>query len=134
MKMSGCVYRSSISAFLNGSAVVNVLKEEEKEIVLVCAGWKGRLAFEDILLAGKIIHMLNGGTLSDDATDGARVAFGLYEIYGNDIPKVIHMSNHATRLKNIAGTDDLDYCSQVDIIDIVPRLKEGRSEERRVGK
>ena len=125
IKKSGGAFRTCIASFLNVSAVVNVLKEEEKEIVLVCAGWKGRLAFEDILLAGKIIHMLNGGTLSDDATDGARVAFGLYEIYGNDIPKVINMSNHATRLKNIAGTDDLDYCSQVDIIDIVPRLKEG---------
>src|SRR5690625_4623881 len=52
IKKSGGAFRTCIASFLNVSAVVNVLKEEEKEIVLVCAGWKGRLAFEDILLAG----------------------------------------------------------------------------------
>lgn len=114
-----------IASFLNVGAVVEILKNEEKDIVLVCAGWKGRLAFEDMLLAGNIIYLLNGGTLSDESTDGARVAFGIFEIYGKDIPSVIHKSNHASRLKNIVGTEDIDYCSQVDMTDIVPRLKEG---------
>lgn len=114
-----------IASFLNVSSVVEILKNEKKDIVLVCAGWKGRLAFEDMLLAGNIIHLLNGGTLSEESTDGARVAFGMFEIYGKDIPSVIHKSNHATRLKSIVGTEDIDYCSQVDLTDIVPRLKEG---------
>jgi len=114
-----------IAAFLNVSAIVEILKTQKKDIVLFCAGWKGRLAFEDMLLAGNIIHLLTNGELPEDSTDGARVAHGIYGIYGKDIPKVIHKSNHATRLKSIIGTGDIDFCSQIDTTDIVPRLKDG---------
>lgn len=114
-----------IASFLNVNAIVGELKSQEKDVVLACAGWKGRLAFEDMLLAGNIIHLLSDGKLTNDSRDGAKVAFGLYEKYGDDIKSVIHQSNHAMRLKEIIGTDDIDYCCQVDITDILPRLKEG---------
>jgi 2-phosphosulfolactate phosphatase len=114
-----------IASFLNVSAVVESLKEQSKDIVLVCAGWKGRLAMEDTLLAGKIIYLLNSGKLVDESTDGARVASGIYDIYKNDIEGVVHQSNHAMRLKKLIGDDDINYCCKVDLFNIVPRLKEG---------
>ncbi len=114
-----------IASFLNVSAIIEELKDHTNDIVLVCAGWKGRLAFEDMLLAGNIIYELSDGTLADDSRDGAKVAFGLYDRYGNDIISVVHQSNHAMRLKEIVDTSDIDYCCQVDITDILPRLKEG---------
>lgn len=125
IKKSVGAFNTYIASFLNVTAVVNILKNEQKDIILVCAGWKGRLAFEDTLLAGKIIHMLNNGNLTDDSTDGVRVAHGLFEMYGDDIPAIMRKSNHAARLKDIIGTEDVDYCSQIDITDIVPILKEG---------
>ncbi len=114
-----------IASFLNVGAIVEELKNQENDVVLVCAGWKGRLAFEDLLLAGNIIHLLSDGNLANDSRDGAKVAFGLYDKYGDDISTVIHQSNHAMRLKDIIGTSDIDYCCQVDITDMLPRLKEG---------
>lgn len=117
--------RIYISSFLNFTATVNTLREIESEVVLVCAGWKGRLAFEDTLLAGYIIHQLNNGKLAPEARDGAKVAFGLYEKFGDDVQSVIHQSNHATRLKALVGDDDIDYCCQVDVSEILPRLNEG---------
>ncbi|NBC04448.1 MAG: 2-phosphosulfolactate phosphatase [Bacteroidetes bacterium] len=117
--------KTYIASFLNVNAIVDELKKQENEIVLVCAGWKGRLAFEDMLLAGNIIHLLSNGSLPNGSRDGAKVAFGLYDKFGDDISTVIHQSNHATRLKDIIGTSDIDYCCQVDITDMLPRLKEG---------
>lgn len=114
-----------IGSFLNVSAVVQTLKKQEKDIVLVCAGWKGRLAMEDTLLAGKIIHMLHDSKLADESTDGVKIAFGIYDIYKNDLTGIIHQSNHAMRLKKLIGDDDINYCCKVDIFDLVPRLKEG---------
>lgn len=114
-----------IASFLNVGTVVKQLSELNKEIVLVCAGWKGRLAFEDMLLAGNIIHDLCEGSLGDNARDGAKVAFSLYDRYGKDIAAVIHKSNHAMRLKEIVGADDVDYCCQINTTDILPRLHEG---------
>ncbi len=114
-----------VAAFLNVSAIVKVLQAQKKDVVLLCAGWKGRLAFEDMLLAGQIIHLLGSGELPDESRDGAKVAYGLFDKYGDDIPTVIHQTNHASRLKALIGTDDIDYCCQVDTTDIIPRLKEG---------
>ena len=114
-----------VAAFLNVSAVVEFLKNQDTDIVLVCAGWKGRLAFEDILLAGNIIYKLSNGLLPDKSRDGVRVAFTLYDTYKDDIAAIIHQSNHAERLKTLIGTDDIEYCCQTDITDILPYLNEG---------
>lgn len=117
--------KTYIASFLNVGAIVEELENQDNDIVLVCAGWKGRLAFEDMLLAGNIIYLMCDGSLPNDSRDGAKVAFGLYDKYGDDISTVIHQSNHAMRLKDIIGTSDIDYCCQVDITDMLPRLKEG---------
>ena len=114
-----------IASFLNVGAIIEELRDTDKEVVLICAGWKGRLAFEDMLLAGNIIYELSNGELDDASRDGAKVAFGLYDRYGDDISSVIHKSNHAMRLKDIIENDDIDYCCQVDITDILPQLSEG---------
>ena len=114
-----------IASFLNVGTVVKHLKKVDQQIVLVCAGWKGRLAFEDMLLAGNIINDLCGGTLEDESRDGAKVAFSLYDRYGGDIASVIHKSNHAMRLKEVVGSDDIDYCCRLNTAEILPRLHEG---------
>jgi 2-phosphosulfolactate phosphatase len=114
-----------IASFLNMTAVVESLRHEENDIILLCAGWKGRLALEDTLLAGAIIYKLNNGTLPDDATDGTRVALGLYEKYGEDTEPVIMKSNHAARLMRLVGSDDIIYCCKRDICDLLPVLEDG---------
>ncbi|NBC26292.1 MAG: 2-phosphosulfolactate phosphatase [Bacteroidetes bacterium] len=114
-----------IGSFLNLSTIVHTLKSEEKDIVLVCAGWRGRMAIEDLLFAGNVVYNLSDGALSPEARDGAKVAFGLYDNFRGNLPKVIHSSNHAVRLKNIAGEKDIDYCAQTDICDILPVLNDG---------
>lgn len=114
-----------IASFLNENAVVEALKEDNRDVILVCAGWKGRLAMEDTLLAGSIIHKLCGGSLPEEARDGAKIAFGIYEKYGENIRDVIYQSNHANRLKKLMGTADLDYCTRVDMTDQVPILHDG---------
>ncbi|HKL14901.1 MAG TPA: 2-phosphosulfolactate phosphatase, partial [Balneolaceae bacterium] len=53
------------------------------------------------------------------------VAFGLYEKFRDNISDVIHSSNHAERLKDIADGKDIDYCAQRDVCDILPVLNDG---------
>lgn len=114
-----------IGCFLNISAVVEKLKSVEKPVVIVCSGWKNRLSFEDLLCAGNIIHKLNDGNLPADAPDGARVAFALYEKFGQDVQSAIQGSNHATFLRGLGFEKDVAYCSQTDIVSIVPAMEDG---------
>lgn len=114
-----------IASFLNLEAIVKALDKETHDIVLLCAGWKGRLALEDTLLAGAIIYKLNGGSLPDDALDGARVAFGVFDRYKENIAEVILHSNHAERLTKLIGTEDIEYCCKTNIYEWLPTLQDG---------
>ncbi|MFO8028656.1 MAG: 2-phosphosulfolactate phosphatase [Cyclonatronaceae bacterium] len=115
-----------IASFLNLSAVVETLAAKDPaEVLLVCSGWNSRLSIEDMLCAGAITHRLFGGTLPADAYDGVKMAFGLYEMYGNDIPGLVHLSNHAKRLRDMGFEEDVAYCGQVDLYDSVPGIKDG---------
>ncbi len=113
-----------VGSFLNLGGVVEYLKDKER-IILVCAGWRGRLSLEDLLCAGNIIYELTNGELPETAYDGAKVAFGLYEKFGDDIEKTVQSSNHAHRLQDIVGAEDLSYCSRVNVMDVLPVMKEG---------
>lgn len=114
-----------IGSFLNMDQIVARLNEMDCEIALLCAGWRGRLSLEDLLCAGNIIYDLNDGSLPKNACDGVRVAFGLYEKFGDDIEGVIKTSNHAVRLSEIIDTDDITHSCKSNISDVLPILKDG---------
>jgi len=125
IKRAGLADTIFIGSFLNLKFLVEHLNQLEGEIVLVCAGWKGRLSLEDLLCAGNIIYELTSGQLPQHARDGAKVAFGLYEKFGNDIEGSIKSSNYANRLKDIISEDDLSFCCQHSIMQVLPVLNEG---------
>lgn len=125
IKRCGLADRIIIGSFLNLKATVDHLKELDEDVVLVCAGWRGRLSLEDLLCAGNIIYELYSGQLPVKARDGAKVAFGLYEKFGDDIENSVKSSNYAERLKDIVGEDDLSYCCQRSIAQVLPVLKQG---------
>ncbi len=122
---SGNAEEVFIASFLNMTAVVNKLKATEREIMVICAGWKGRLSLEDMLCAGAIIYNLMDGKLWKTSRDGAKIAFGLYQKYGKNIKSVVSDSNHATTLKSLGYEKDIAFCCEVDMFDYVPELKDG---------
>ncbi len=115
-----------IGSFLNLSAIAEELRhEEDTEIVLVCSGWNSRLSIEDMLCAGAIIHKVFDFNMPEEASDGVKVAYGLFEKFGEDIPALVNECNHAKRLRHLNYADDVSYCSQVDLYATVPLMHEG---------
>jgi 2-phosphosulfolactate phosphatase len=47
-----------VGAFLNLAAVVNHLKNQPYDVLVLCAGWKGRPNLEDTLFAGAVVEAL----------------------------------------------------------------------------
>jgi 2-phosphosulfolactate phosphatase len=125
IRRCGLAEKIIVGSFLNLKAIVDHLQQLNEEVVLVCAGWRGRLSLEDILCAGNIIYELTGGQLPDEARDGAKVAFGLYEKFGDDIENCIKSSNYAVRLRDIVDEEDLSFCCQRSIMQVLPVLNEG---------
>lgn len=125
IKRSGHADKIIVGCFLNLATIVEYLKQIDRDVVLVCAGWRGRLSIEDLLCAGNIIYELCSGTLPKSARDGAKVVFGLYEKFADDIENSIKSSNYAVRLKDIVSEEDISYCCQRSILQVLPVLNEG---------
>ena len=109
-----------VAAFLNLGAVLKHLAAQERDILLLCAGWKGKYNLEDSLLAGGIIEGLKKVATFD--ADASISAFYLYESMKQDIYYYISRSNHASRLSKFGILKDIEYCSKVDEFEVVPRL------------
>ncbi|QNF34890.1 2-phosphosulfolactate phosphatase [Adhaeribacter swui] len=110
-----------VGAFLNVSSVAAYLVEQQKDVLVVCAGWKGKFNLEDTLFAGALAHKLQG--LFESENDATLAAYHLYETAKSDLPLYLSKASHVQRLKNLNITKDITFCLQQDVYDIVPVLE-----------
>ena len=113
-----------IGSFLNITAVANYLKERSNDVVIFCAGWKGRVNLEDTLFAGALASMIEKDYTSSD--DAVLVAKSLYKENKLNMLGLILKSSHAQRLKKFNVNHDIEFCLTKDEYDVVPVMKDGR--------
>lgn len=109
-----------IGAFLNLEAVANYLKSKEEDIIVLCAGWKGKFNLEDTLFAGALCHQLKGDF--EFACDAPLAAEAMYLTARIDMMKYMEDSSHAKRLAKLNVKKDIAYCVQESIYDVIPYL------------
>jgi 2-phosphosulfolactate phosphatase len=112
-----------IGAFLNLKAVTDYLKTSPNNILVVCAGWKGKVNMEDTLFAGAVVANLKDHVKIDD--DSALMAMHVYDLAKADIVQFLKPASHIQRLKRLGIQEDIVYCLTKDKFDVVPRLKDG---------
>ncbi len=117
------------AALVNRRSVVEYLKENQPETIWILgSGWEGRYSLEDTVCAGAIAHSLLTETNSlSDQTVGNDEVFGAISLYLQWQEKLYELMNHAShgkRLQRLECYEDLKYCSQTDILDVLPMQKE----------
>jgi 2-phosphosulfolactate phosphatase len=112
-----------IGSFLNLSAVVEHLKQGSSNILVVCAGWKGKVNLEDTLFAGAIIEHLNNTV--EPECDAPLAARHLYREARHDMVNFLKDSSHVKRLAKLNIHKDIEFCLTPDQYSVVPLLKEG---------
>ncbi|WP_181305705.1 2-phosphosulfolactate phosphatase [Rufibacter sp. XAAS-G3-1] len=111
-----------VGAFLNVGAVADYLRKANKDVVVVCAGWKGLFNLEDTLFAGALAERLEGDfELNHDAT---LAAYHLYRTAKPDLLGFLSKSSHVQRLERLHILKDIEFCLQEDTYTVVPVLKE----------
>ena len=116
-------YKVVIASFLNLDAVCNWLYEQNREIVLLCAGWNEQFNLEDTLLAGAIVEQLSKKSDFVELSDSANAAKQLYLIAQNDIFKFLVNSSHRRRLEKLNLEEDIKYCLTPNQTDVIPVLE-----------
>lgn len=113
------------AALINRAAVVQFLQELQPETVwIVGSGWEGSFSLEDTVCAGAIAHSLLQQTqLSPEelaGNDEVISAIALYSQWQDNLLGLLHQASHGQRLLRLDCLDDLKYCSQTDILDVLP--------------
>ena len=109
-----------IGSFLNITAVKEYLKGENKDVLILCAGWKGRVNLEDTLFAGMLVEKLwNDFEVNHD---GSLVAHSIYVNAGEDKLKFLNGCSHFRRLSKLNIQKDIEFCLQEDVYDVVPMV------------
>jgi 2-phosphosulfolactate phosphatase len=107
-----------IGSFLNLASLVSHLGKANNPILILCAGWKGRVNLEDTLFAGAVIEHLNGEFVLED--DSVLVALHLYQKAKPDLVGFLSESSHVKRLNRLNIHKDIEFCLTPDQYDVVP--------------
>ncbi len=114
-----------IAAFVNLDAVVAYLQTAGTDVTIAAAGRLGRPALDDTICAGLIVNqLLEGGPWTP--TDTALLARQSANDQATQIRELLSQAASGQALKRLALEADLDFCAQLNLYNLVPRVEEGR--------
>ncbi|MBC8230416.1 2-phosphosulfolactate phosphatase [bacterium] len=120
-----------MGSFLNRRAVCDHLVQSistptpKRNIVIVCSGKEGNIGIEDLVFAGLCVDTLKS-RIDVELTDAAKIARLIYEHYSTDILGMLFDCEHGKYLASIGLAEDLEFCAQMDVTDVVPIGCEGK--------
>jgi 2-phosphosulfolactate phosphatase len=109
-----------IGSFPNLQATVTYIQSQGKDVLVHCAGWKGRFNLEDSLYAGALVKSLETSHQADE--DGALAMKSLFEREGHQLKNYLLQASHAKRLQNHGIEVDIDFCLSLDLYDLVVKV------------
>jgi len=121
LKKSRGALQVIIGSFLNYSALLTYLERLPCDVLLHCAGWKGKVNLEDTLFAGAVVYGLR--QLFEYDSDVPLMAANLYKHAKTDLKSAIEESSHVKRLMDLGLEKDIDYCLQFDQYKVIPVYK-----------
>jgi 2-phosphosulfolactate phosphatase len=116
-------------ALVNRAAVAKYVYSLNPQTVwIVASGWEGSYSLEDTACAGAIAHSLLAATgISAPefaGNDETLAAIALYRAYQDDLLPLLHQASHGQRLLSLNCQEDLKYCAQTDLLDVLPLQQE----------
>ncbi|MCZ4242715.1 2-phosphosulfolactate phosphatase [Pedobacter punctiformis] len=110
-----------IGSFLNLDSLCTYLKNQDKNVLLLCAGWKDQFNLEDTLFAGAVVNKLRKNFEHFD--DSSVAAEDLYLLAKDDLRQYLHKSSHSHRLAELNIEEDVVFCLQLDVCESIPVLE-----------
>lgn len=110
----------AMGSFVNLSALTHWLIRQNKNIVILCSGWKNKFCLEDTLFAGALCVKLLQDPAFGTCCDSAHASMDLWHTAGNDIFGYLEKAAHRHRLKKLGLDDVIPYSFTPDSSAVVP--------------
>jgi len=101
-----------LGSLLNLDAVAAHAQARGEDTVILCAGYKDEFAIDDAYCAGRIVALLDA-----DRSDAAKASEVIAARYPNAIDGINARTYGPPGLE-----EDIAWCAQVSVLDVVPRL------------
>jgi 2-phosphosulfolactate phosphatase len=124
MGLAASASRVYIASMLNMGAVIDEIVRSEANPVFLCAGRERHFSLEDAACAGAFAARLMEARPGEwELNDGARAALSLAREFGTGVP-LFEIATGGLSILRAGLDEDLDFCAQVDVLDLVPVLQD----------
>jgi len=115
-----------VGSFLNLGAVAQKCFEVKQDLLLFPSGDQGMFSLEDTVCAGMLIdRMLKKDAPWIELNDASRASLMLSQRFETNLVEALRLSRHGQELIGLGLKEDLAFCSQTDVTDIVPTFRDG---------
>ena len=125
INLASSSFKTVIGSFLNIEALTQWLIKQEKDILLLCAGWKNRFNIEDSVCAGAIAEKLMKSGYFATICDSTYAAIDLWSLARPDLPGYIEKAAQRSRLRDKKLDDCIGFCLTPDFTDKIPVMING---------
>ena len=114
-------------SLVNISEVARRVAEEDRDLVIACAGEEGGFSIEDTLCGGMLIHLLKTVYKKEVVlSDAGSLALLLFRANKTAIRQSIEQGEHGRYLASIGFAGDVALATEIDSMAVLPVLKDGR--------
>lgn len=125
IELASTSYKTVIGAFINFSGITTWLMGQERDIILLCAGWKEKVNLEDTICAGAMARRLIDSSRFSTICDSVHMATDLWKLAQNDPLDYIEKAAQRNRLREKGLDDCLEYCMTFDLSNSIPEVQNG---------
>lgn len=125
INLTSSAYKTVIGSFLNIGALTQWLIKQDRDVLLMCAGWKNKFNIEDTVCAGAMADILMKSNCYTTICDSTVAAIDLWTLASPDLVGYIEKSAQKTRLRNKNLDDCIEFCLTSDFTDRIPVMKNG---------
>jgi 2-phosphosulfolactate phosphatase len=120
LEMAKSASSVAIGAFINISAVTAWLAGQQKDVVILCSGWKNKFCLEDTLFAGALTERLLDTGLFHADCDSAAASMDVWDLAKGDVLGYVEKAAQRHRLKKLGLDDVIPYSFECDQVKAVP--------------
>ncbi len=122
-----------IGSLLNLDALSDWLIGQDKNVLLLCSGWRDKLNLEDTICAGAIAEKLLDSLKFQSVEDSTIMAKYLFQSARDNYLGFLKASSHRRRLQKLNMNADIKYCLTPNQSKAIPVLNGDALEALKVG-
>jgi 2-phosphosulfolactate phosphatase len=110
----------AVACFANMDTICSWLAKQQKDIIILCSGWKNTLSLEDTICAGAIIESLELCGEYAWVGDASWASLNLWQKSKDSLQEVVQTASHYKRLLAIRLHEDLEHCFRLNTSSAIP--------------